>query len=114
MRRHVTSSLYPTGRSAVRLYNVIGYVLRDVFVTPCDKWGFMFEGVGRPVWMFFCCSYFGYYVHTCSLVQSLPRYIPWNVASSPSYAAVSVILLFDQLVALFPGPFLMHCIAYPI
>ena len=33
MRRHVTSSLYPTGRSAVRLYNVIGDALRDAFVT---------------------------------------------------------------------------------
>ena len=33
MRRHVTSSLYPTGRSAVCLYNVIGDALRGAFVT---------------------------------------------------------------------------------
>ena len=38
MRRHVTSSLYPTGHSAVRLCNVTGDMLRyDAFVTGVPR-----------------------------------------------------------------------------
>ena len=50
MRRHVTSSLYPTGRSAVRLSNVTGdcYVtLRCVRNTSSSYWRSQFAGVRK-------------------------------------------------------------------
>ena len=65
MRRHVTSSLYPTGRSAVRLCNIIGDALHyDAFITFTCHCSFT---IYYP-------SYDGYssqHLHACSLKSSL-------------------------------------------